>query len=141
MKKRKFDLAVTTIFRPISIVLRTRLLSHDLNTFWCVRLSSRDAKSVLNVATFLKMALQTKNRKVVMKCIWATLSVRMLLIGPFFTESQIEIIFQCCRPVPFPVPVFQVNPNITHNFHTLVTCRELCCLDFAVSSIKISAFL
>ena len=41
----------------ISIVLRTKLLSHDLNAFWCVRLPSRDTKSMLNVATFLKTAV------------------------------------------------------------------------------------
>ena len=33
-----------------------KLLSHDLNAFWCVRLPSRDAKSMLNVATILKTA-------------------------------------------------------------------------------------
>ena len=40
-----------------SIVLHTKLLSHDLDAFCCVRLLSHDAKSVLNVATFLKMAV------------------------------------------------------------------------------------
>ena len=39
--------------RSISIVLRTKFLSHDLNAFWCVPLPSRDAKTMLNVATFL----------------------------------------------------------------------------------------
>ena len=56
-KNRTFDLAVEVFVRSISIVLLTKLLSHDLNAFWCVRLSSRDAKSMLNVATFLKTAV------------------------------------------------------------------------------------
>ena len=56
-KKRTFDLAVDVFVRSISIVLRTTLLSHDLNEFWCVPLPSRDAKSMLNVATFLKTAV------------------------------------------------------------------------------------
>ena len=38
----------------VSIVLRTKLPSHDPNAFWFVRLPSRDAKSMLNVAPFLK---------------------------------------------------------------------------------------
>ena len=41
------------------IVLSTKLLSHDLNAFWCVRLPSRDAKSMLNVATFFKTAVNS----------------------------------------------------------------------------------
>ena len=41
----------------ISVVLRTKCSSHDQNAFWCVRLSSRDAKSMLTVATFLKTAV------------------------------------------------------------------------------------
>ena len=53
-KKRTFDLAVKDFVPSVSIVLRTKLLSHDLNAFWCVRLPSRDAKSMLNVATSLK---------------------------------------------------------------------------------------
>ena len=32
-KKRSFDLAVEVFYRSISIVLRTKLLSHDLNAF------------------------------------------------------------------------------------------------------------
>ena len=44
--------------RSISIVLCTKLLSHDLNAFWCVRSPSCDAKSMLNVATFLKTAAE-----------------------------------------------------------------------------------
>ena len=43
---------------PISIVLRTKLLSHDLNVFCCVRLPSRDTKLMLKMATFLKTAVQ-----------------------------------------------------------------------------------
>ena len=49
-KKRTFDLAVDVFVRSVSIILRTKLLSHDLNAFWCVQLPSRDAKSILNVA-------------------------------------------------------------------------------------------
>ena len=49
------SLKVYTFFDPPGIVLRTKLLSHDLNAFCRVRLLSRDAKSMLNVATFLKM--------------------------------------------------------------------------------------
>ena len=41
----------------MSIVLCTKLLSHDLNPFWCVRLPSCDAKSMLNVAPFLRTAV------------------------------------------------------------------------------------
>ena len=49
------SISVSKFFvRSVSIGLRTKLLSHDLNAFWCVRLPSRDAKSMLNVATFLK---------------------------------------------------------------------------------------
>ena len=52
------SISVSKFFvRSISIVLCTKLLSHDLNAFWCVRLPSRDAKSMLNVATFLKTAV------------------------------------------------------------------------------------
>ena len=40
-----------------SIVFWMKLLSHDLNAFWCVRLLSRDAKSLLNVAMFMKTAV------------------------------------------------------------------------------------
>ena len=58
-KKRTFDLAVAVFVRSISIVLHMKLLSHDLNAIWCVRLPSRDAKSMLNVATFLKTAVLT----------------------------------------------------------------------------------
>ena len=56
-KKRTFDLDVGVFVRSISIVLSMKLLSHDLNAFWCVRLPSRDAKSMLNVVTFLKTAV------------------------------------------------------------------------------------
>ena len=49
--------------RSISIVWHTKLLSHDLNAFWCVRLPSCDAKSMLNVATFLKMAVLCISRE------------------------------------------------------------------------------
>ena len=36
----------------IAIILRTKLLSHDLNAFWCVRLTSRDVmKTAVRVAT------------------------------------------------------------------------------------------
>ena len=56
-KKPTFDLAVEVFPRSISIVLHTKLLSHDLNTFWCVRLPSRDGKSMLNVDTLLKTAI------------------------------------------------------------------------------------
>ena len=61
-KKRTFDLAVAVFARYISIVSRTKFLSHDLNVFWCVRLPSRDPKSMLNVATFLKMAVRLRNK-------------------------------------------------------------------------------
>ena len=61
MKKSMLDLAVEAFYRSISIVLRTKLLSHYLNTFWCVRLPSDDAKSMLNVATFLKTAVYTNS--------------------------------------------------------------------------------
>ena len=37
----------TCFICSISIVLRTKLLSHDLNAFFCVGLPSRDAKSML----------------------------------------------------------------------------------------------
>ena len=43
-KKRTFDLAVARFLRSISIVLRTKLLSRDLNAFWCARLPSRNAE-------------------------------------------------------------------------------------------------
>ena len=33
-KKRTLDLAVE-VFCPISIILRTKLLLHDINAFWC----------------------------------------------------------------------------------------------------------
>ena len=56
-KKCTFDLAIEVFVRSISIVLRTKLLSHDINVIWCVRLPSRDARSMLNVATFLKTAV------------------------------------------------------------------------------------
>ena len=56
-KKLTFGLAVAVFVRSISTVLRTKLLSHDLNAFWCVRLPSHDAKSMLNVTTFLKTAV------------------------------------------------------------------------------------
>ena len=60
-KKRRFDLAVEVFCPFFSIVLRSKLLSHDLNaTWWCVRLPSRDAKSMLNVATFLKTAVHMR---------------------------------------------------------------------------------
>ena len=50
-KKRTFDLAIEVFLSVLFLwnVLRTKLLSHDLNAFWCVRLPSRDAKSMLNV--------------------------------------------------------------------------------------------
>ena len=35
-KNRTFDFAVEVFICSICIVLRTKLLSHDLNTFWCV---------------------------------------------------------------------------------------------------------
>ena len=40
-------------FLPVLFLfyLRTKLLSDDLDVFWCVRLPSRGAKSMLNVAT------------------------------------------------------------------------------------------
>ena len=38
----------------ISIVLLTKLPSYDLNAIWCARLPSRDAKSIVNMATFFK---------------------------------------------------------------------------------------
>ena len=57
-KTRTFDLALPCFIRSISVVLHTKLQSHDLNAFWCARLWSRDAKSMLNVATFLKMGVQ-----------------------------------------------------------------------------------
>ena len=56
-KKRTLDLAVAVFVHFISIVLRTKLLSYDINAFWCVRLPSRDAESMLNVATFLKTVI------------------------------------------------------------------------------------
>ena len=48
----------TCFISSVSIVLRKKLLSHDLNAFCCVRLPSRDAKPMLNVIIFPKMAVQ-----------------------------------------------------------------------------------
>ena len=47
----------------IFIVLHTKNPPHDVNALWCVRLRSHDAKSMLNVATFLKTAVyESKSR-------------------------------------------------------------------------------
>ena len=59
-KKRTFDLTVEVFVCSKSIVLRTKLLSYDLTAFWCVLLPSRDAKSMLNVSTFLKTAVRRR---------------------------------------------------------------------------------
>ena len=52
----------TCFICSISIALHTKLLSHDPDRFCCVQLPSRDAKSMLTVATFLKMAVVTFER-------------------------------------------------------------------------------
>ena len=61
-KKRMFDLAVAVFALYISIVSRTKFLSHDLNAFWCVRLPSRDAKSMLNVANLVPRVVLESTR-------------------------------------------------------------------------------
>ena len=60
MKKRMFDLAAKIFICSSFIVLHMKLLSHGLNAFRSVQLLSSDAKSMFNVATFLKMAVHCR---------------------------------------------------------------------------------
>ena len=62
-KNRAFDLDVDKFYPCYFCRFVNEINVTDLNAFCCVGLQSRDAKSMLNVATFVKTAVATIGRR------------------------------------------------------------------------------